>query len=166
MCQPWREAPVCIGWHVQHDRAARGTGRQPGVFGWGGTPPQPPASQPTDANYKAAMFGPLPQARSALLRAVGTAWQRWWRKALAVALTHLLALCRMAAADSSSEPSANLWSRRTQSFRRIGPARGPPVWADRDAQMDDAAQIDSDCATDWDGAAQPAPDFDVDQRVS
>ena len=48
----------------------------------------------------------------------------------------------------------------------IAPARGPPLWEDGDAQVDDAAQIESDWATDWDGAAQPAPDFDVDQRVS
>ena len=27
-------------------------------------------------------------------------------------------------------------------------------------------QIESDWATDWDGAAQPAPDFEVDQRVN
>ena len=48
----------------------------------------------------------------------------------------------------------------------LSPARGPPMWDDRDAQMDDAAQIESDWATDWDGATQPAPDFDVDQRVN
>ena len=48
----------------------------------------------------------------------------------------------------------------------ISPAREPPMWDDRDAQMNDAAQIESDWATDWDGAAQPAPNFDVDQRVS
>ena len=48
----------------------------------------------------------------------------------------------------------------------ISPSRGLPMWDDRDAQMDDAAQTESDWATDWDGAAQPAPNFDVDQRVS
>ena len=46
---------------------------------------------------------------------------------------------------------------------RITPARGPPLWADCDAQMDDGAQIKP---ADWDLAAQPAPDFEVDQRIS
>jgi len=44
----------------------------------------------------------------------------------------------------------------------ISPARGPPLWDDSDAQTDDAAQI----ASDWDLAAQPAPDYEVDQRVN
>jgi len=44
----------------------------------------------------------------------------------------------------------------------ISPARGPPLWEDCDAQMDDGVQIEPD----WDLAAQPAPDFDVDQRVN
>ena len=44
----------------------------------------------------------------------------------------------------------------------IAPARGPPLWADGDAQVDDGVQIEAD----WDMAAQPAPDFDVDQRVN
>ena len=48
----------------------------------------------------------------------------------------------------------------------ISPARGPPLWDDCDAQMDDGAQIEPDWATDWDGAAQPAPDYCVDQRVN
>ena len=45
----------------------------------------------------------------------------------------------------------------------IAPARGPPLWDDCDAQMDDGAQIEPE---DWDLAAQPAPDFEVDQRIS
>ena len=48
----------------------------------------------------------------------------------------------------------------------ISPARGPPLWDDCGAQTDDGAHIEPDWATDWDGAAQPAPDFEVDQRVS
>lgn len=36
----------------------------------------------------------------------------------------------------------------------ISPARGPPLWDDFDAQVDDGAQIEPD----WDLAAQPAPD--------
>jgi hypothetical protein len=45
----------------------------------------------------------------------------------------------------------------------ISPARGPPLWDEcGDAQMDDELQI----GPDWDLAAQPAPDFEVDQRVS
>ena len=45
----------------------------------------------------------------------------------------------------------------------IAPARGPPLWADCDAQTDDGAQIEP---ADWGLAAQPAPDYEVDQRVS
>ena len=45
----------------------------------------------------------------------------------------------------------------------ISPARGPPLWCDCDAQMDDGAQIEP---ADWGLAAQPAPDFGVDQRIS
>ena len=45
----------------------------------------------------------------------------------------------------------------------ISPARGPPLWDDCDAQMDDGAQIEP---ADWDLAAQLAPDYEVDQRVN
>jgi hypothetical protein len=46
----------------------------------------------------------------------------------------------------------------------ISPARGPPLWDDcSDAQMDDGAQIEP---ADWDLAAQPAPDVEVDQRIN
>lgn len=49
----------------------------------------------------------------------------------------------------------------------ISPARGPPLWDDcGDAQMGDGAHIEPDWATDWDGAAQPTPGFEVDQRIS
>ena len=45
----------------------------------------------------------------------------------------------------------------------IFPARGPPLWDDcSDAQTVEAMHIEPD----WDLAAQPAPDFDVDQRVN
>ena len=44
----------------------------------------------------------------------------------------------------------------------ISPARGPPLWEDCDAQVGEAAQVDPD----WDLAAQPAPDYEVDQRVT
>ena len=45
----------------------------------------------------------------------------------------------------------------------IAPARGPPLWDEcGGAQMDDGAQIEPN----WDLAAQPAPDFEVDQRIS
>ena len=46
---------------------------------------------------------------------------------------------------------------------QISPARGPPLWDDCDAQMDDGAQIEP---ADWDLAAQPAPDYEVDQRIN
>jgi hypothetical protein len=53
----------------------------------------------------------------------------------------------------------------------ISLARAPPL---RDecggAQMDDGAQnepqIESNWSTGWDGAVQPAPDFEADQRIS
>ena len=49
----------------------------------------------------------------------------------------------------------------------ISPARGPPLWDGcGDAQMGEGVEAEPDWATDWDGAAQPAPDFDVDQRVN
>ena len=44
----------------------------------------------------------------------------------------------------------------------ISPARGPPLWDDCDAQVDDGVQSDPD----WDLAEQPAPDYEVDQRIS
>lgn len=45
---------------------------------------------------------------------------------------------------------------------RISPACEPPLWSDVDAQMDDGSQIEPD----WDLVAQPAPDYEVDQRFS
>jgi len=45
---------------------------------------------------------------------------------------------------------------------RITPARGPPLWDDCDAQMGEGVEI----APDWDLAAQPAPDFEADQRIN
>jgi len=44
----------------------------------------------------------------------------------------------------------------------IAPARGPPLWDDCDAQTDEGVCIEPD----WDLAAQPAPDYEVDQRIS
>ena len=47
---------------------------------------------------------------------------------------------------------------------RISPARGPPQWddGDADAQVDEGDQVEPD----WDLAGQPAPDYEVDQRVN
>ena len=45
---------------------------------------------------------------------------------------------------------------------RITPARGPPLWDGADAQAGEAVEP----VTDWDEAAQTAPDFEIDQRVS
>ena len=45
----------------------------------------------------------------------------------------------------------------------ISPARGPALWDDcSDAQTDEGVHIEPD----WDLAAQAAPDFEVDQRIS
>ena len=48
----------------------------------------------------------------------------------------------------------------------IAPARGPPMWEDCDAQMGEGAQVEPDWANDWAGAAQPAPDYELDQRIN
>jgi len=45
---------------------------------------------------------------------------------------------------------------------RIAPARGPPLWDEGDVPMGDGVEVEPD----WDEAAQPAPDFEVDQRIS
>lgn len=45
---------------------------------------------------------------------------------------------------------------------RISPARGPPLWDDCDAQVDEGVEVEPD----WDLAVQPAPDYEVDQRVN
>lgn len=44
----------------------------------------------------------------------------------------------------------------------ITPARGPPLWEDCDAQAGEGTQI----GPVWDLAGQPAPDYEVDQRVN
>jgi len=44
---------------------------------------------------------------------------------------------------------------------RIAPARGPPLWRDCDAQKGDGVRVEPD----WDLAAQPAADYEVDQRM-
>jgi hypothetical protein len=44
----------------------------------------------------------------------------------------------------------------------ITPARGPLLWDECDAQSEDAMQAEPD----WDLAAQPAPDYDVDRLVN
>jgi hypothetical protein len=44
----------------------------------------------------------------------------------------------------------------------LTPARGPPLWDDSDAQVGEGTQIEPD----WDLAAQPAPDYEVDQRIN
>ena len=44
----------------------------------------------------------------------------------------------------------------------ISPARGPPLWDDRDAHAGEGVAAEPD----WDLAAQPAPDYEVDQRIN
>ena len=46
--------------------------------------------------------------------------------------------------------------------RNIAPAHGSPMREDFDAQMGEGAQVEPD----WDLAAQPAPDYEVDQRIN
>jgi hypothetical protein len=45
---------------------------------------------------------------------------------------------------------------------KISPARGPPLWGDCDAQQGEGTQVEPD----WDLAAQPAPDYEMDQRIN
>jgi hypothetical protein len=45
---------------------------------------------------------------------------------------------------------------------RISPAPGPPLWEDGDAPMGEGVEVEPH----WDLAAQPAPDYEVDQRVN
>jgi hypothetical protein len=43
----------------------------------------------------------------------------------------------------------------------VVPARGPPLWDDCDAQTVEGVAVEPD----WDLAAQPSPDYEVDQRT-
>jgi hypothetical protein len=45
---------------------------------------------------------------------------------------------------------------------RIAPARGPPLWDDCGDAPGEGMQI----GPDWDLIAQPAPDYEVDQRIN
>jgi hypothetical protein len=45
---------------------------------------------------------------------------------------------------------------------KISPARRPPLWQGCDAHSGEGSQI----GPDWDLAAQPAPDYEVDQRIN
>ena len=44
----------------------------------------------------------------------------------------------------------------------IAPARGPALWECCDAQLGEGSQAEPD----WDLAAQPAPDYELDQRIN
>ena len=44
----------------------------------------------------------------------------------------------------------------------LSPARGPPLWGDGDAQTGEGTQVNPN----WDLAGQPAPDYEVDQRIN
>jgi len=48
----------------------------------------------------------------------------------------------------------------------IWQARGPPLRDECDAQICEGVAARAGWATDWDGAAQAAPDFEVDQRIN
>ncbi len=45
---------------------------------------------------------------------------------------------------------------------KIAPARGPPLWAECDAQAGEGSQNEPD----WELAGQPAPNLEIDQRVN
>jgi hypothetical protein len=66
----------------------------------------------------------------------------------------------------SKRPADYLWAvliaRIYEVFPLLCPARGPPSRDDCDAQVDDGVQSEPD----WDLAALPAPDCEVDQRIS
>lgn len=44
----------------------------------------------------------------------------------------------------------------------ISPVRGPPLWDGCDAQIDDRVQSEPN----WELPKQPAPDYEVDQRIN
>jgi len=44
----------------------------------------------------------------------------------------------------------------------ISPARGPPLWDDCDAQIGEGVAVEPN----WNLAAQPAPDYEVDRQVN
>lgn len=44
----------------------------------------------------------------------------------------------------------------------ITPARGPPLWDDCDVQVGEGSQVEQH----WDDAAQPEPQYEIDQRIS
>jgi hypothetical protein len=48
----------------------------------------------------------------------------------------------------------------------IGQARGPPLGSGRGAHVGEGVAPEPGWATDWDGAAQAAPDFELDQRIN
>ena len=48
----------------------------------------------------------------------------------------------------------------------ISPARGPPLWDECDAQIGQGVEVEPDWVSDWDEAAQPAPDCEIDRRVN
>ena len=45
---------------------------------------------------------------------------------------------------------------------RISPARGLPLWDECDAQMGEGVEVEPD----WELEAQPASDYEIDQRVN
>ena len=69
-----------------------------------------------------------------------------------------------AQAEQPARVGVQYWSTSgwTPSRPRIAPGRGPPLWDDCDARVGEGVEV----APDWDPAAQPAPDFDVDQRIN
>ena len=46
--------------------------------------------------------------------------------------------------------------------QQLSNSGGPPLWDDCDAQKDDGVQAEPD----WDMAAQPVPDYELDQRIN
>ena len=55
---------------------------------------------------------------------------------------------------------------RAPAHMAIWQARGPPLRDECDAQICEGVAARAGWATDWDGAAQAAPDFEVDQRIN
>jgi hypothetical protein len=49
---------------------------------------------------------------------------------------------------------------------RISPARGPLLWYRSNTDIGEGIAAQLDWATHWDGAAQTAPDFVLDQRIN
>ena len=65
-------------------------------------------------------------------------------------------------AKQHSEPAGDKPGAKVDQLTLVSPARRPPLWDRCDAQMGQSVEVEPD----WDLAAQPAPHYEIDQRVN